>query len=826
MTKLVKDGITTEFAYDKAGRIIKSWTVQNGQRLETSTVYDKAGRAIEKKDALGVTTKYIYDNLDRLTETIYSDGKSDQTIYNYAGKEVAKTDRAAHTTTYQYDVLDQLIAVVDAKNYRMSYAYDENGNLIRQTDANQHTTKYEYDGLTHRTAVIRPMGQRYETVYDRLGRVEETKDFNGNVIKYGYDKENQLISKRLVNEGDRLETYVTAIDARSRTVTDTRGTTSYIYDEQGRMVSKTQPDGKQISYTYDLATGKVASVITPSGTTQYRYNSLGQLIKVIALEGETTYAYNAIGNLKMKILPNGIVESYDYDELNRLKVMEQKNAASIIASYIYSYDLVGNKTKVQELGGRSVSYSYDELYRLTKEEIIDLTHGSRTIEYVYDVVGNRLTKRDSAVGETIYRYNLNDWLLDEMLGGATTTYTYDSNGNTKTKTIGTESTTYVWDTQNRLTGATIATNSQTKQLDYEYNVNGMRTKSTVNNVETCYLLDENRQYAQVLEEYRNNGVQSRYTYGGELDLISQTRSNSTSFYLQDRHSGVRQLTDASGAITDQYTYDTYGNTISSVGSTQNTYQYRGEHSDPNLGMQYLRARYYDTQSGRFANVDPFEGYQELPISRHRYIYGNSNPIMHSDPTGKFSLPELDTVVSILNNLALSALVYGGATGTLVRSLAGEISWTGSYYSQSVDIGLLIPAYKGLSGSTLVARLKSEPIQGKERKVNVLGIFAGTSWGLPIPIAASLSTMEAFSPIGFAPLLAFTGPALQAGGGGIVPFLSAFDAYDKTGLENQFSPGATFWVLGPSVASAINNSISFVPELSLGLYSGLSLTLGA
>jgi YD repeat-containing protein len=71
-------------------------------------------------------------------------------------------------------------------------------------------------------------------------------------------------------------------------------------------------------------TGKVASVTTPSGITQYRYNSLGQLEKVIALEGETTYTYNAIGNLATKTLPNGIVETYTYDTLNRIRVMEQK----------------------------------------------------------------------------------------------------------------------------------------------------------------------------------------------------------------------------------------------------------------------------------------------------------------------------------------------------------------------------------------------------------------------------------------------------------------------------------------------------------------------
>jgi RHS repeat-associated protein len=671
MTKLVKDGVTSEFEYDKAGRITKTWVTQNGQRQETSTVYDKAGRAIEKTDALGQTTKYDYDEMDRLIETTYVDKKSDKTVYNYAGKEIAKTDRAGRTTKYEYDVLDRLTAVEDAKNYRMSYGYDEVGNLITQTDANIHITKYEYDSLNRRVAVVRPMNQRSETTYDAIGRVKETKDFNGAVIKYGYDKENQLVSKQFVNEGDRIETYNAGADARSRTITDARGTTSYAYDEQGRMLSKTEPDGKQIIYTYDLVSGKVASVTTPSGTTQYRYNALSQLSKVISAEGETTYSYNAIGNLKTKTLPNGIVESYAYDSLNRLELLEQKNGAgTVLARYAYTYDLVGNKTKVEELGGRSVSYTYDELYRLTKEAIVDSVRGNRTIEYVYDAVGNRLLKKDTAVGDIVYRYNQNDWLLDEAIGSTVTTaYTYDGNGNTKTKTAGTELTTYVWDTQNRLTAATISAGSQTKQLGYEYNSEGMRTNSKVDSVETRYLLDENRQYAQVLEEYNSSGLQSRYVYGAELDLIAQTRNASTSFYLEDGHSGVRQLTDAVGVVTDQYDYDGYGNLIYSAGVTQNIYQYRGEQSDLNLGMQYLRARFYDTKSGRFTSVDLYEGYQGTPISRHRYLYGSSNPITGLDPSGLSDLSIGSFTAAQVGFTILGAI--GTALGLAAIQLAGS-----------------------------------------------------------------------------------------------------------------------------------------------------------
>jgi hypothetical protein len=49
--------------------------------------------------------------------------------------------------------------------------------------------------------------------------------------------------------------------------------------------------------------------------------------------------------------------------------------------------------------------------------------------------------------------------------------------------------------------------------------------------------------------------------------------------------------DATGAVTDRYDHDAFGNIISQIGSTPNVYLYSGEQNDPNLGFYYLRARY-------------------------------------------------------------------------------------------------------------------------------------------------------------------------------------------------------------------------------------------
>ena len=58
-------------------------------------------------------------------------------------------------------------------------------------------------------------------------------------------------------------------------MTDARGTTHYAYDERDRLLSRTDPDGTTISYTYDAA-GNRTSVTTPAGATAYTFDALNR----------------------------------------------------------------------------------------------------------------------------------------------------------------------------------------------------------------------------------------------------------------------------------------------------------------------------------------------------------------------------------------------------------------------------------------------------------------------------------------------------------------------------------------------------------------------
>jgi len=65
----------------------------------------------------------------------------------------------------------------------------------------------------------------------------------------------------------------------------------------------------------------------------------------------------------------------------------------------------------------------------------------------------------------------------------------------------------------------------------------------------------------------------------------------------------------------------------------------GEQYDSDLALYYLRARYYNPNTGRFMSRDPLAGKAKDPASLHKYLYANGDPVNAMDPTGKGTLLE-------------------------------------------------------------------------------------------------------------------------------------------------------------------------------------------
>ncbi|MFP4219698.1 MAG: RHS repeat-associated core domain-containing protein [Phormidium sp.] len=127
--------------------------------------------------------------------------------------------------------------------------------------------------------------------------------------------------------------------------------------------------------------------------------------------------------------------------------------------------------------------------------------------------------------------------------------------------------------------------------------------------------------------------------------------------------------------------------LSATGTTENPYLYRGEWWDAELRLQYLRSRYYEPETGRFLSPDPFEGVVESPVSRHRYLYGNANPVVFEDPSGEVSAVagelQASSIASILAKISspIPGLVSAaGLAGAWFARRRGDYNlWSGKAY---------------------------------------------------------------------------------------------------------------------------------------------------
>ena len=493
-----------------------------------------------------------------------------------------------------------------------------------------------------------PNGGTETYAYDAAGRQIAKTDAKGQKIQYAYDSTGRLTG-RIYPDGTTVEFAYTSTGKRD-TVKDTRGTTSYRYDDRDRMNKHTYPDEKAIDYTYDK-NGRISTLSSFASTVTYSYSASGRLKDVTdPQESVTSYNYDDAGNRTGLAYPNGTAVSYVYDNNNRLtQLTHQNSVGEILASYAYTLGAIGNRTRIDESNGISRKYDYDDLYRLTKEQVTDPANAQTyKNDYSYDAVANRLNKTYTAYNQPAasndYAYNNADQLLTEN-GIA---YTYDLNGNLASKTDSIGTTTYTYDYENRL----VKVSAPAVITEYQYDTDGNRVSASTAAGMIKYLVDTNKALVQVLAEYTAGGsILAFYVYAD--DLISITRSGNATYYHFDGLGSTRLLTDGSGIVTDSYQYDAFGNLITDAGSTENHFLFTGQQYDANIKFYYLRARYYQPATGRFASVDPYRGEPYTPATLHRYLYAANDPVNNIDPTGNF----VETIATVQMLAQTQQLTY-------------------------------------------------------------------------------------------------------------------------------------------------------------------------
>jgi RHS repeat-associated protein len=437
----------------------------------------------------------------------------------------------------------------------------------------------------------------------------------------------------------------------------------------------------------------------------------------------TTYEYDLVGNLAKTTTQIGqanLVTTYEYDNMNRLIKLTNyvdKNNNGIfdngegVSQFSYTLDNLGRKDYAIEkfwteygLQENEIDWEYDEAGRLIYEKFDHYNDEfDQTSEWIYDLVGNRL--KQSINGKvTTYDYDVNDRLLREVSESKTTVYDYDhtqqtskqvsENGNIISET------TFEYDLQGRMSVVTIISGNRTEIIKYEYGVDGIRVsaehevwedRELKSKTRTEYLNDSKSLtgYSQVLRqtEYDADGnivKETSYVIGHQRisQTIEMNGTKTTHYFTFDGHGSTRVLLDAAMTIAQIFAYDAYGNAIGfATDEALTEFLYSGEQFDSKIGQQYLRARYYDSATGRFNRLDPFFGNLINPQSLHKYLYTHADPINGVDPSGEIVwLPLCFLLGGALLGVGAGALLGPSfGVGRITGATIGALSFGGGAY---------------------------------------------------------------------------------------------------------------------------------------------------
>ena len=369
---------------------------------------------------------------------------------------------------------------------------------------------------------------------------------------------------------------------------------------------------------------------------------------------------------------------YTFNELGQLSGIRHETAdtSTLIEEIAYTLDEAGRATSATFAlpgGVPAEQYSYTEfgqIERVVYSETDDLFDATdRTVVFVYNKNGGRTEMTDDPDGSgpieaevTTYELGAGNRLMATRNGDGVVTveYFYDEHGNLVTKVTDGETVRYEFHDQDRMTaywdGDTL--------VEFEYDGAGRRVGKDVNGQSTEYVLDVSSAIYQVLEEYVDDAISANYIYGQDR-LAGNSAGGASQYYLADRIGSVRVLTDATGAALGYGGYDVFGRLQpgSSVTLADGGFGFAGEMYDAETGLTYLRARYLDSEVGRFTAKDPME----FVDSWDTYLYVASDPVNRIDPTGMLDLGSVEGVM----NLPVDLVTGGGFYPTNIGGIVGR-----------------------------------------------------------------------------------------------------------------------------------------------------------
>ncbi len=317
-------GLDTAYSYDANGnrtleRDAAGNTVARAYDLVSNRLLAEARYLTPDADGAGagtasvpLTTRYTYDTQGRLHFVFSPEGRLTEYRYHPTGELASELHYGDQLFNMAgWGVLSapndgQIATIVAGAGFnksnvsRTDYTYDGRGlrasaTRYANTNANgdgladglQSTTRYIYDQAGQLLHSYDGNNNASTVSYDGLGRILAHSDALGNSVVNAYDGANQSVTVKAAGQDGALSvtSYVRDAAGQLRSVSqqygNQQGSSSNVYDADGRLRMSTSAGGQHTYWLYDEAGRKVAQVEHNGALTEYVYNQDNQLTRTI-----------------------------------------------------------------------------------------------------------------------------------------------------------------------------------------------------------------------------------------------------------------------------------------------------------------------------------------------------------------------------------------------------------------------------------------------------------------------------------------------------------------------------------------------------------------
>ena len=479
------------------------------------------------------------------------------------------------------------------------------GTLTATTYGNGAKIRSRYDDFNRVTGVVygEETAPRYEYDYNAKGQVARVRDnLLNRTTQSEYDLANRPVRVKTSEDAKHVYTGQVAYDnvyGNLSEFTEKVGEnrqefgTKFGYDDENRPTSLTySASGKEIGQsttTIDKLNRTTFSAVklgSKTFTSEYHFAAGG-------------YGTGSVTNLVASITQPGCNCGYGYDD--------NGNIASAT------------------LNGKWTGYTYDALGQLIQvNDHSDTRSGENgtTWKYTYDLGGNILKKERFAYADTTnpletvtYTYGDANW-RDKLTAVNGNAIAYDAIGNP----LNDGTWTYTWQNGRQLQKMQKAGVT----AEFVYNADGLRVQKTVNGVATKYTL-----HGKNVVHMTSGTDELHFFYDAQNRPAVVVYNGVPYAYVKSLQGDIVALLNGAGNVVVSYAYDAWGAPIGKSGSMASTlgtvqpFRYRGYVFDEEIGLYYLRSRYYSAERCRYVNADSLLRTNLITLNAYHYCRNNS-----------------------------------------------------------------------------------------------------------------------------------------------------------------------------------------------------------